>query len=237
VCFSLEADLAVGVALVPVGILALREVRRARELPFAALPMLFAVHQLIEAVVWAGVEGGVTAAAQHAAAVAYLIIALPLLPVLVPFAVILLEPNGARLRVVPFLALGGIVASYFGASLASAPVGVVVHAHALVYETGIRHGALWSVPYVIAVIGASVCSGYRSIVAFGWVNLVGLSVVGVAYQDAFASLWCLYAAAASVLVLVHMVRRRRLPDLDRVHGIRHAPPRPLGRDLPAWRRP
>ena len=56
-CFSVQSDLAVGIALVPVGIASLREVRHAREVPFAALPLLFAVHQLIEAVVWAAAEG------------------------------------------------------------------------------------------------------------------------------------------------------------------------------------
>lgn len=47
-CFSLEADLAVGLALLPVGVLSLREVRRPREVPFASLPLVFSAHQLLE---------------------------------------------------------------------------------------------------------------------------------------------------------------------------------------------
>ena len=43
--------------------------------------------------------------------------------------------------------------------------------------------------------------------AFGVVNLVGLTVVAWAYRDAFASLWCVYAAVSSVLVLVHLAHR------------------------------
>ncbi|MCW2764198.1 MAG: hypothetical protein JWO11_157, partial [Nocardioides sp.] len=70
-CFSVEADLVAGVALLPVGVLALREVRHPREVPFAALPLLFALHQLVEAVVWAGTEGRVSADLQHAATLAY----------------------------------------------------------------------------------------------------------------------------------------------------------------------
>ncbi|HYO01826.1 MAG TPA: hypothetical protein VET27_08020 [Mycobacterium sp.] len=38
------------------------------------------------------------------------------------------------------------------------------------------------------------------------------------YFEAFASLWCVYAAAASVLVLVHMLRRRQLSDPHRLWG-------------------
>ena len=69
-CFSAEADLVVGVALLPVGVLALREVRHRRELPFAALPLLFALHQLVEVFVWRGAEGGVCPAVADTAAFA-----------------------------------------------------------------------------------------------------------------------------------------------------------------------
>lgn len=71
--------------------------------------------------------------------------------------------------------------------------------------------------YVVAVIGPALM-GYPSIVAFGAMNPLGLIVVAVFYVEAFASLWCIYAAAISVLVLPHMVRRRRLPDPRRLHG-------------------
>ena len=68
-CFSVQADLIVGVALIPVAVASLREVRCRREVPFAALPALFAVHQLIEAVVWLGLDGRVTSGAgKHAMA-------------------------------------------------------------------------------------------------------------------------------------------------------------------------
>ncbi|BCZ25152.1 DUF6629 domain-containing protein [Mycobacterium senriense] len=78
---------------------------------------------------------------------------------------------------------------------------------------------MWAVLYVIAVIGPALLSGYRSIVVFGLANLVGLIVVAVLYTQAFASLWCIYAATLSVLALVHMVRRRRLPDPHRLRGV------------------
>jgi hypothetical protein len=216
--FSVQSDLAVGIALVPVGIASLREVRHAREVPFAALPLLFAVHQLIEAVVWAAAEGDVSASVGHRAAIAYLVIALPLLPFLVPLAVLLLEPRGARARVAPFVGLGAVVAAYLAFALASSPVTVVAHEHALVYDTGVEHGGFWTTLYIVAVIGPSVLSGYPTIVAFGLLNLVGLTVVAILYTEAFVSLWCVYAACTSVLVLLHMVRRRRLPDPHRLRG-------------------
>jgi polyferredoxin len=82
---------------------------------------------------------------------------------------------------------------------------------------------------VWTVIGPSLLSGYRSIVAFGALNLIGLGVVAVVYAEAFASLWCVWAALSSILVTVHMFRRRHLPDSDRLEG------HPRARDLAGLR--
>ncbi|MEN3313893.1 MAG: hypothetical protein V7605_127, partial [Acidimicrobiaceae bacterium] len=51
-CFSPEADLVMGVAVGAVGVDALRQVRRPRELAIASLPVLLAAHQLTEVFVW-----------------------------------------------------------------------------------------------------------------------------------------------------------------------------------------
>ncbi len=218
-CFSVEADVAVGLLILPVAVASLREVRHVREVPFAALPLLFALHQFVEALVWAGEEGQVSPGVQHAAALAYLLFALPVLPTLMPVAVLLLEPQGARRRVAPFAVLGLVVTAYLGWALLAEPFSVIVHPHAIEYDTAIPAGNWWAVLYIVAVTGPLVMSGYRSLVAFGWVNLVGLTVVVVVYDQAFVSLWCVFAACTSVLVLVHMVLRRRLPEAERLHGV------------------
>ncbi len=225
-CFSVEADLVVGVALLPVAALSLREVRHVREVAFAALPLLFAAHQLVEALVWAGVEGGVSASVQQAAALVYVLVAFPVLPTLVPTAVLLLEPRGARLRVAPFVAVGLVVSAHLTYVVLSGPLVVAAHPHALVYRTGLENGTFWAGLYILAVVGPSLLSGYPTIVAFGAFNLLGLTLVALAYREAFASIWCVVAAVSSVLVLLHMYRRRRLPDPHRLHGHRLEPASP-----------
>ena len=217
-CFSAEADLAVGVGLLPVAALALREVRHVREVPFASLPLLFALHQLTEVLVWAGVGGSVGPTARDGASLAYVLFALPVLPTLLPLAVLLLEPRGARLRVAPFVGLGVVVSTYFAVFVLDGPVVVEQEPSALIYSVGLSDGAVWTTLYVVAVIGPSLLSGYPSIVWFGVLNLVGLVSVAVLYAEALASLWCVWAAATSLLVLVHLRLRRRLPDPHRLEG-------------------
>ncbi|WP_147212934.1 DUF6629 family protein, partial [Nocardioides szechwanensis] len=206
-CFSMEADLVAGAVLLPIGVLSLSHVREPREVPLAALPLLLGVHQLVEAVVWAGVDGSVSSDLAHLAALVYVVIALPLLPTLFPLAVWLIETSSRRRLVVPFLAVGVVVSAYMGLRLWQNGLDVVAHDFGLEYRVGLGFQELWTGAYVVATMGACVVSSYRTVVAFGVLNLIGLTIVGLAYAQAFASLWCVYAALVSVLILVHMVWR------------------------------
>jgi hypothetical protein len=83
-----------GVVISAIGVDAVRHVRQRRELiALAWLPLLLGAHQLIEAIVWLWLQGHVPRGAGHVALWAYLLIALVVLPVLVPLAVIALEPT------------------------------------------------------------------------------------------------------------------------------------------------
>jgi len=212
----MTADLVAGTALVPVAVMSVRQVRHRRELLFALLPAIFATHQFLEVAVWAGLDGDVSASTAHLAMRAYLFIAWPLLPIYVPLAVMVLDPTRrGRLVAAPFVALGAVVSAYLAFVVLANPVEVIRHAHGLEYDTAVQHPMVWAVLYIIAVIGPELLSGQRSIVAFGVANLVGLGLVAVFYSREFASLWCVFAAAASVLILVHMIKLRRMHDADR----------------------
>ena len=50
-CFSATASFSAGAFLLGLGTLTLKSARRPRELPFAAIPLLFAIQQLSEGVI------------------------------------------------------------------------------------------------------------------------------------------------------------------------------------------
>lgn len=212
------ADLVAGAALLPIGALSLRQVREAREIPFAAVPLLLGFHQLVESVVWAGADGSVSSEIAHLAALVYVVIALPLLPTLFPAAVWLIESPARRRLVAPFLALGVVVSTYMAWRLWQNGLNVVAHPYGLEYRVGLGFEEIWTGAYIVATMGACLVSGYRTVVAFGVLNLIGLTVVGLAYAQAFASLWCVYAALVSVLILVHMVWREPVSDSPPASG-------------------
>ena len=65
-----------------------------RELLFAALPALFAIHQFIEGFVWLGLDGILSPAVAHDMGAAFMLYAQGLLPFLLPLSVLLFEPDG-----------------------------------------------------------------------------------------------------------------------------------------------
>ena len=113
-CFSFEADLVAGAVLLPLGVATIRASQGPRELAIASLPALFAAHQLIESVVWLGVDGRVSTGLSHAAIVVYLVIAQVLLPALVPLGTWLIEPDARRRRLLALpVAAGAATAIWF----------------------------------------------------------------------------------------------------------------------------
>jgi hypothetical protein len=66
-----------------------------------------------------------------------------------------------------------------------------------------------ALPYVIATCGALFFSKIRAMVVFGSANLAILLAVMGFRRYAFTSLWCAYAAIASVIVLVYFWRSSR----------------------------
>lgn len=211
-CFSFEADLVAGAVLLPLGVATLRAAKTPRELPLASLPMVFAAHQLIESVVWLGTDGKVSSNAFHAATVVYLAIAQVLLPALVPVAMWLVEPRAERRRLMLLaIAAGAATAAWFAWSLFTNDIGAHPARSAMVYDTDIHIGFWQTAGYVIATCGSVLLSSRRYLFAFGIANVIGLSLAALVRYEAVTSVWCVYAAFASVLLLLHF-RAERAPD-------------------------
>ena len=227
-CFSATADFVAAGTVGAIGVATLTQVRTGRDVLFGSLPMLFALHQFSEGFVWLGLEGSVSRGVADVAAFLYLLYAQGLLPVLVPLALLLIEPPGRRrAHIVPFVVLGALTSAYLFWVDVFRPVGYHVAHHSIAYE---NHGQLLGVAavcYVIAVCGAALLSGYRWIVAFGIANIVGLTVTLVVLRAAFTSVWCVYAAVTSALILTFFVRRNR-DEGPRVGELQRRPPAAVG---------
>ncbi|RGD56025.1 hypothetical protein DR950_37530 [Kitasatospora xanthocidica] len=203
-CWSAQADAVAGGLVAVTGVACVVRARRAdhpERLPLAALPLVLGVHQLIEALVWLGTDGGLPDGLAGAARTAWAVVALPLLPVLVPAAV-WCAAVGPRRRVLAALTLlGAAVAVPLAVAVGSHPVTAAVHGHTLGYAVGIPYPALLLAGYLLATVGSLLVSGDRLLRRLGLVTGAGAVVCALLWHLAFVSTWCALAALASLLLL------------------------------------
>ena len=200
-CFSATANFAGSAVLGAIGIATIREVKHRRELLFASFPMLFAVHQFTEGFVWLGLDGWLPQQVAHDAGAAFMLYAQGLLPLLLPLGVTLFEPTRPRRRaMLPFVLVGGALTLYILWALTAFPTDVFLRNRSIVYiNSGTDHTVV-ALLYIVVTCGALFFSRIRTMVIFGIANLVILLVTLAIKRYAFTSVWCAYAAAASVLL-------------------------------------
>jgi hypothetical protein len=203
-CFSATTNFVGSSVLGAVGVVTLTRVRHRRELLFASLPLLFAIHQFIEGFVWLGLDGTFSPTVTHNMGAAFMLYAQGLLPFLLPLSVFLFEPTAkARQRMLPFLVLGTATTLYILWALTAFPREIYVKANSIVYINQATNNEAVAVLYIIATCGSLFFSKIKPMIAFGAANLVILLVVMEVKRYAFTSLWCAYAAVASVIILAY----------------------------------
>jgi hypothetical protein len=207
VCFSATANFVGSGALAAIGVVTLTKVKHRRELLFATLPTLFAVHQFIEGFVWLGLDGMLSPIVTHDMGAAYMLYAQGLLPFLLPLSVLLFEPDRqSRRRMRPFLVIGVATALYILWALTAYPLQVYVRGNSIVYINQATNNTAVAVLYVIATCGSLFFSKVKAMVIFGAANLTILLAVMEFKRYAFTSLWCAYAAIASLIILAYFWR-------------------------------
>jgi hypothetical protein len=209
-CFSATANFVGSGVLGAVGVVTLTRVKHRRELLFAALPLLFAIHQFIEGFVWLGLDGNLSLAVAHNMGAAFMLYAQGLLPFLLPLSVLLFEPDGkSRTRMLPFLVLGAATTLYILWALTAFPTQVYIRGNSIVYINQATNNTAVAFLYVVATCGSLFFSKIRPMIVFGAANLAILLAVMEVKRYAFTSLWCAYAAVASVIILAYFWRSHR----------------------------
>lgn len=208
-CFSATASFVASGVIGAVGIATLTHVRQPRAIPFAALPLLFALHQFIEGFVWLGLEGRIGQTATDAVTLLFILFAKGILPFLIPFSVTLMEQPGWRRHATTALAvLGALLCIWVLWAVLSYPSGATIEHHSIHYHNRRTGGLTIRAVYILTTCGALLLSSHRVVRWFGILNVVGLTVVFLVKGYAFASVWCFYAAALSMMLYWQFSRKK-----------------------------
>ena len=192
-----------------IAMMTFKKVSTPREVVFASLPLLFSLHQFTQGFVWLGMYGLIDHRPLQLAEDIFVFYAQGLLQFLVPLSLWLIEPHGIRRKLIGGLMVtGAVLMIYTLYGLTVEPTTVYVKDHVLVYSNPWTHKEWIAVIYVLTTCGSLILSKSIAIQLFGFLNLLGLTLVHIFVPYAFTSLWCLYAAAVSVLLYFYFVERR-----------------------------
>lgn len=208
-CFSASASFIAGTSLVATGAFTVKKVQRRAELPFAAIPFLFGVQQLIEGVIWLTFRFEAPLI-NPAMTFVYSLFSHVLWPLYVPFAVLLLEPVRWRRRaLLPFLAAGAAAGLYLLVNMFRFPIvsravgGHIEYASPHFYLVAVMAG------YLAGTCISMFLSSHNLVKLFGAAALLSFLASYAFYTQWLVSVWCFFAALLSLLVFLHFQSRRR----------------------------
>lgn len=202
-CFSATASFTAGTLLLGVGALTMRKARQPRERPFAAIPLLFAVQQLTEGLLWLGF-GWDTPTLNAVLTQLYSLFSHVLWPVYVPLAAWLLEPPGPRRRALRMVWAGGIaVGAYLLYNMFANPIVARPVGNHIDYDSPHFYVAVVITLYLTATTASMLLSSHRVMKLFGVLALAGALAAYLFYARWFISVWCFFAAVLSLVVYLH----------------------------------
>jgi len=209
-CFSATASFAAGAYLLGIGTLTLKQPCRPRELAFAAIPLLFAIQQLSEGVIWLTFQ---TEAPRlnEAMTQVYSFMSHVLWPIYVPVAVLLIEPPGPRRRTLVALVCTGVaVGAFLLYHLVDYPVSSRLTGQHIQYVSPPHFLAMASTLYLVSTTLSLMLSTHPKAKGFGVLTLLSFAVAYGFYTTWFISVWCFFAALLSTVVYFHFLPRRTL---------------------------
>jgi len=210
-CFSATASFVVGGSLTVVGVVTLKLAQGRAEVPFAAIPLLFGIQQIVEGLLWVSMAQDM---AQLKTAMTYLFTFFShmLWPMLVPFAIARMESVRAiapwrKNALWGFRVVGVVVAMLLLELVTTQPLVAVVDRH-IIYVTPFFYDWPMIVLYIAATCIVCFFSTHRLIQLFGLTVLAFFFVSYWFYTQAFFSVWCFFAAILSGINYLHFRRNR-----------------------------
>ena len=207
-CFSGTASFIAGTTLSLVGVATIKKAKRKAELPFATIPLLFGIQQLIEGIVWLSFSN---TAVNVISTYAYSMFSHVFWPIFVPIAILLLEKDPVRKKILRvFTGIGlavGIFLLYF--IFQDGIISQIVN-QSVSYNSPHLYLPLVLTLYVFATCISFLISSDKMINIIGIVMLTSFLAAGLFFSTTFISVWCFFAAVLSFIIFLYFYRRNKL---------------------------
>ncbi len=221
-CYSAPASLVASGVLAVSGVAILRMPKKKSEVPLSLFPIIFAVHQLTEGLLWLNHTGYVPDTYKQGLIYAFVLIAFVFWPIYVPFSAYLTETGRMRRKIIIFCQLVGI---YIGITFL---VGIIRNTpdatfleHSISYGV---HGPPKSLaPYMIAVTIPFLIATDKSLLILGIAMLIAYATAAyTACSGTFPSVWCFYASILSLIIYLRFRYQAKAASKNKNMDLQHS---------------
>ena len=214
-CFGPVASFTASGVLSSIGALIIRNIRSKKEILFAAFPVLFALQQFVEGLLWLAIRNGKPQAVLNGLTFAFLTFAYSLWPVLCPASVYMIEYHPKKKKQLRLLmVLGIITAGYLFFFIVKNPVRAAILNCSIHYETYVSGPYVFTGVYLMVTVLPYFLSSHRAILIFGVPNLIFCLIAYFFYNVVFISVWCFFAAVLSLTLYVFLRKLHHQPVLE-----------------------
>jgi hypothetical protein len=219
-CFSASASFGASAVLGVIGIIAVTKAKSGPQRLFAATPLIFAVQQVTEGLLWISLKDQTMESEQSLLTYIYLVFAMAVWPLWVPLSIRLLEKDTRSKKLMNVLVcIGALVAICVVLILSLYPVQVMTplclncpfsstpsinqHLHYRFSLPPIPKGLIgaFSVLYIMATIVTPFISIHKKMKWLGLAFLISYLFAVIFYDGFVISIWCFFAALLSFVVL------------------------------------
>lgn len=212
-CFSATASFIAGISLSVIGVATVKKAERKAEIPFAMIPLLFGIQQIIEGMLWLSFQFD-THLLNVTMTYLFTFFSHVLWPIFMPLSIGLVETVVWRKKVIlAFQIIGGAVGLYLLYFIITFPITSEIKVHVL-YIFPHFHKPPVLLLYIAATCVSGFFSSHKMINIFGVLALLLFIVSYWFYTVAFFSVWCFFSAILSVVIYLHFKFRNELtPEL------------------------
>lgn len=214
-CFSAAASFTSAAVLTTTGAIALALNKDPKQRDFVALPFIFGAQQAAEGVVWVTLQQNHLSKFQSSAVIVFIFIAFSLWPAWIPWAISQME-TVARRKILLYIsqAMGLFFAVVAGYVITTGNPRSEIIGQCLNYGFETNTASVFppnmhAILYFSSTVLPFFISSLRWVRNTGYLIFAGLLITLSAWKYATTSVWCFFAAIASIYICVHIYRERR----------------------------
>ena len=224
-CFSAGASFAGGVVITAIGVATMIKVHRPSQIVFASIPLFFGFQQFVEGFLWYILQHPEYAQYQNVVTHTFMIMAQVFWPMMIPLAVLFMETNRKKKKIIWFLLGAGILVSVFYAfCLLSYSVIPEISGYHIYYDVQQNPKTLSFIAfllYLITSITPLFLSSIKRTHMLGILMSISCLVTIIFFTQYLTSVWCFFAALISAVIFWILSDSKRKYKFDKLNYSAH----------------